>query len=135
MLYAMAHIGSMPAWFGAVHPRFHTPANAILVYAAFSIALALSEGFVWLAAMSTVVRLLVYVASIATLPVLHRKVGEYEGQFRLPGGLAIPALACLVSLWLMSHAPLESWLVTAVFMGVGAVVYTVSTTFWYRPPK
>lgn len=126
MLYAMAHIGSMPAWFGAVHPRFHTPANAILVYAAFSIALALSEGFVWLAAMSTVVRLLVYVASIATLPVLHRKVGEYEGQFRLPGGLAIPALACLVSLWLMSHAPLESWLLTVVFMGVGAIIYAVT---------
>ena len=123
MLYAMAHIGSMPAWFGAVHPRFHTPANAIVVYAALSIALALSGGFVWLAAMSTVVRLLVYVASIATLPVLHRKIGEYEGQFRMPGGLAIPGLACLVSLWLMSHAPLKSWLVTAAFMAAGAVIY------------
>lgn len=134
MLYAMAHIGSMPAWFGAVHPRFHTPANAILVYAAFSIALALSEGFVWLAAMSTVVRLLVYVASIATLPALHRKIGEQEGQFRLPGGLAIPALACLVSLWLMSHAPLESWLVTAVFMGVGAVVYAFARRAAERDP-
>jgi amino acid transporter len=123
MLYAMAHIGSMPAWFGAVHPRFHTPANAIAVYAAFSIALALSEGFVWLAAMSTVVRLLVYVVSIATLPVLHHKIGEYEGQFRLPGGFAIPGLAFLVSLWLMSHAPLKSWLVTAAFMAAGAVIY------------
>jgi amino acid transporter len=123
MLYAMAHIGSMPAWFGAVHPRFHTPANAIVVYAAFSIALALSEGFVWLAAMSTVVRLLVYVVSIATLPVLHRKIGEYQGQFRLPGGFAIPGLAFLVSLWLMSHAPLKSWLVTAAFMAAGAMIY------------
>jgi amino acid transporter len=123
MLYAMAHIGSMPAWFGAVHPRFHTPANAIGFYAVFSIVLALSGGFVWLAAMSTVVRLLVYVMSIATLPVLQRRIGEYEGQFRLPGGLLIPALAFLVSLWLMSHAPLKSWLVTAAFMAVGAVVY------------
>jgi amino acid transporter len=73
--------------------------------------------------MSTVVRLLVYVLCIATLPVLHRKIGEYEGQFRLPGGLAIPALAFLVSLWLMSHAPLESWLLTGGFMAVGAVIY------------
>lgn len=123
MLYAMAHIGSMPAWFGAVHPRFHTPANAIGFYAVFSIVLALSGGFVWLAAMSTVVRLLVYVMSIATLPVLQRRIGEHEGQFRLPGGLLIPALAVLVSLWLMSHAPLQSWLVTAAFIAVGAVVY------------
>ena len=124
MLYAMAHIGSMPAWFGAVHPRFHTPANAIAFYAVFSIALALSGGFVWLAAISTVVRLLVYVLSIATLPVLHRKVGEYEGQFRLPGGYFVPALALLLSVWLMSHAPLESWLLTAAFMVAGSVVYT-----------
>lgn len=124
MLYAMAHIGSMPAWFGAVHPRFHTPVNAIAFYALFSIVLALGGGFVWLAAMSTVVRLLVYVMCIATLPVLQRTIGEYEGQFRLPGGMLIPALAFLVSLWLMSHAPLKSWLVTAAFMAVGAVVYT-----------
>jgi amino acid transporter len=123
MLYAMAHIGSMPAWFGAVHPRFHTPANAIAFYAVFSIALALSGGFVWLAAISTVVRLLVYVLSIATLPVLHRKVGEYEGQFRLPGGYFVPVLALLLSVWLMSHAPLESWLLTGGFMVAGSVVY------------
>lgn len=123
MLYAMAHIGSMPPWFGVVHPRFHTPANAIGFYALFSIALALSGGFVWLAAISTVVRLLVYVMSIATLPVLHRRIGEYEGQFRLPGGLVIPVLALLVSLWLMTHAPLKSWLVTAAFMAAGAVIY------------
>jgi amino acid transporter len=123
MVYAMAHIGSMPAWFGAVHPRFHTPANAIAFYAVFSIALALSGGFVWLAAISTVVRLLVYVLSIATLPVLHRKVGEYEGQFRLPGGYFVPVLALLLSVWLMSHAPLESWLLTGGFMVAGSVVY------------
>ena len=123
MLYAMAHIGSMPAWFGAVHPRFHTPANAIGFYAVFSIILALSGGFVWLAAMSTVVRLLVYVVSIATLPVLQSRIGEYEGQFRLPGGLLIPVFAFCLSLWLMSHAPLKSWLITAGFMAVGTVVY------------
>lgn len=126
MLYAMAHIGSMPPWFGQVHDRFHTPANAIAFYAAFSIVLALSGGFVWLAAISTVVRLLVYVLSIATLPVLQRKLGEREGQFRLPGGLLIPGLALLLSLWLMTHAPLKSWGLTAAFMAVGAVVYAVA---------
>jgi amino acid transporter len=73
MLYAMGHLGSLPAWFGEVHPRFHTPAKSIYFYALFTIVLALSGGFVWLAAMSTVVRLMVYVLCIATLPVLNRK--------------------------------------------------------------
>jgi amino acid transporter len=123
MVYAMAHIGSMPPWFGAVHSRYHTPANAIGFYAVFSIVLALSGGFVWLAAMSTVVRLLVYVMCIATLPRLHRLIGEYEGQFRLWGGMAVPVLALVLSLWLMTHASMKSWLVTAGFMAVGTLLY------------
>jgi amino acid transporter len=126
MLYAMAHIGSMPGWFGAVHGRFHTPANAIGFYTVFSAVLALSGGFVWLAAMSTVVRLLVYVGCIATLPLLHKKLGERPGQFRLPGGMIIPVLALLPSLWLASHASLKSWLVTAAFVVGGAVLYVLT---------
>ncbi|NNK32108.1 MAG: amino acid permease [Xanthomonadales bacterium] len=123
LVYAMAHLGSLPAWFGRVHPGFQTPANAIAFYAVFSMILALSGGFVWLAAMSTVVRLLVYVMGIATLPVLHRKLGEFNGQFRLRGGMAVPTLALLLSLWLMTHASLKSWLVTGVFMAAGSVLY------------
>jgi hypothetical protein len=50
-------------------------------------------------------------------------VGEYEGQFRLPGGMAVPLLALIVSIWLMTHASLKSWLVTAAFMAVGSLLY------------
>ena len=126
MLYAMGRLGSLPTWFGTIHPRFQTPANAIIFYAGFSIVLALSGGFVWLAAMSTVVRLMVYVMCIATLPVLHRKIGEYEGQFRLFGGMSIPVLALLISVWLMTHASLKSWVATGVFMLLGSVLYMVT---------
>ncbi len=123
MLYAMGQLGSLPAWFGRIHPRFHTPANAILFYAAFSLVLALSGGFVWLAVMSTIVRLMVYVMCIATLPVLHRKLGEFDGQFRLWGGMAIPLVALVISIWLMTHAKPESWLATGAFMVLGGVLY------------
>jgi amino acid transporter len=123
MVYAMSHLGSLPAWFGKVHPRFQTPANSIIFYAAFSLGLALSGGFVFLAAMSTVVRLLVYVMCIATLPVLNRRMGEQEGQFHLWGGMTIPVVALLLSIWLMSHASAKSWLLTAGFMVLGALMY------------
>ncbi|MBE9549113.1 MAG: amino acid permease [Proteobacteria bacterium] len=126
MLYAMSQLGSLPAWFGIIHPRHQTPANAILFYALFSIVLALSGGFVFLAVMSTVVRLMVYVMCIATLPVLHRKLGEFEGQFRLFGGMTIPVLALVLCLWLMTHASMESWLTTSVFMLLGSVMYFVT---------
>jgi APA family basic amino acid/polyamine antiporter len=123
MLYAMGQLGSLPGWFGAIHPRYQTPANSILFYAAFSIILALSGGFVFLAVMSTVVRLMVYVMCIATLPVLHRKLGEFEGQFRLYGGMTIPVVALILSIWLTTHASMKSWVVTGAFMALGGVLY------------
>ena len=126
MVYAMSHLGSLPKWFGVVHPKFHTPANSILFYGVFAALLALSGGFVWLAAMSTVVRLLVYVTCVATLPVLHRKLGEYEGQFTLWGGMTIPVVALVLSVGLLTQAKLESWLVTGGFVLFGSVLYLVS---------
>lgn len=123
MVYVMGHDGSLPRWFSIVHPKFRTPANAIMAYGLFSILLSLSGGFVFLAVMSTAVRLLVYVMCILTLPVLHKKLGEFEGQFTLPGGMAIPLLSFLLTLWLMTHASLQSWLATGGFILVGGFMY------------
>jgi APA family basic amino acid/polyamine antiporter len=122
-VYVMGHDGSLPRWFSIVHEKYRTPANAIMSYGLFAILLSLSGGFVFLAVMSTAVRLLIYVMCILTLPMLHKKLGEYEGQFSLPGGMAIPILAFLLTLWLMTHASLQSWLATGGFMLLGSIFY------------
>lgn len=127
LVFALAGDGSLPRWLARVHPEFRTPANAIITYVVFTALLALSGGFVWLAVMSTAVRLLVYALCILSLPSLHRKFGERENQFRLPGGTIIPVLALLLSIWLMSHASLQSWLATGAFSLLGAVLYVLQT--------
>jgi amino acid transporter len=127
MFYAMAHDDrTLPAWFGDIHPRFHTPAHSIIFLGLFALVLALSGSFVWLAAMSTVVRLLVYAGCILSLPSLQKTVAQVEGQFRLPGGFTIPAIALVLSLWLTTHASMESWLVTGAFAVLGSVFYLVT---------
>ncbi len=126
MLYAMGRDGGLPDWFGAVNPRFHTPANSIVFVGAVGLALAMSGGFVWLAAMSTAVRLLVYMACILSLPGLERKVGERAGQFRLRGGMLIPGLALVLCLWLTMHASLKSWLTTLAFAALGTALYYIN---------
>ena len=123
MLYAMGRDGSLPAWFGKVNLKFHTPANSIVFFGAVGLVLALSGSFVWLAAMSTVVRLLIYMGCILALPRLKRNLGEREGQFRLPGGLAIPVIALVLCLWLTTHASLRSWLTMLAFAALGTVLY------------
>jgi amino acid transporter len=133
MLYALGRQGSLPAWFGRVHGRFQTPANAIGFYAGFAILLALSGGFVWLAVVSTVVRLMVYVLSIATLPVLQRRGAGADSAFRLPGGYLLPLLAAGISVWLMSFAPIESWIGAGAFMALGAVIFMLTRRGSERP--
>lgn len=132
MVYAMSHLGSLPPWFGVVSGRARTPANAIIAYGLFATVLAMSGGFIWLAAMSTVVRLLVYVLVVVTLPVLQKKMPAIDGQFHLPGGMLIPVSACLLSLWLLTHASMKSWLVTGVFVVVGFAFYAAGTAFKRR---
>lgn len=123
MSYAMALEGSMPGWFARVHPRFRTPYNSVLFYGAVCLLMALTGSFVWLAAMSTLVRLITYMVCIAALPRLSTRTEATERAFRLPGGLLIPGIAMLLCLWLVTFASLRSWLTTAAFFLVGCGLY------------
>ena len=126
MTYALARMGSMPEWFGKVHPRFHTPVNSIVFYSVVALVLSLSGSFVWLAVIATLARLLGYILSVAALPVLERTMEPTEDQFRLPGGYLIPALALILCLWLTTFASMTAWLTTAGFFALGSVLYFVS---------
>ena len=127
MTYAMSRMGSMPEWFGKVHPRFHTPVNSIVFYAVVALALSLSGSFVWLAVISTLARLLSYILSVAALPILEKTMQPTEDQFRLPGGFLIPAMALILCLWLCSFASLTAWLTTAGFFALGSILYLASS--------
>jgi APA family basic amino acid/polyamine antiporter len=127
MTYALARLGSLPAWFGRVHPRFHTPVNSIVFYAVIGLVLAVSGTFIWLAVISTLARLLSYILGVAALPVLERKIEKTEDQFRLPGGYFIPALSLLLCLWLVTFASMSAWLTTAIFFALGSVLYLASS--------
>ncbi|MFB3076611.1 MAG: APC family permease [Lysobacterales bacterium] len=126
MIYAMAQGRTLPAWFGDIHPRYHTPSHSIIFLGLFALLLALSGSFIWLAAMSTIVRLLVYASCILSLPGLQKTIEPVEDQFHLPGGFIIPAIALVLSLWLTTHASMESWLVTVGFAVLGSIFYALT---------
>jgi amino acid transporter len=122
-LFALADDGFGPAALARVHPRFRTPANAILLQTAIAIPLALSGTFFGLAALSVVARLATYLGTAAAVPVLRRKLGSPEGRFRLPGGAAIPVAACLLSLVFAASAGRDNLVAGAVALLVGAVLF------------
>ncbi|MEM6731891.1 MAG: hypothetical protein AAF658_10065, partial [Myxococcota bacterium] len=60
------------------------------------------------------------------LPIVRRRFRDQADAFVLPGGLAIPALALVVSVWLLFQVKLASWLATGAALVVGAALYSIA---------
>ncbi len=121
-LYALARDGFGPRFLASIHPRFQTPAAAILLQSAIALPLALSGTFEGLATLSVIARLMTYLTTTASIPILRGRLATSD-SFRLPGGAAIPVAATAVSLGLLASASLVELGAGALAALVGAVVY------------
>jgi basic amino acid/polyamine antiporter, APA family len=122
-LFALAEDGFGPRLLARVHPRFRTPANAVVLQAAVALPLALSGTFVELAALSVVARLATYIGTAAAVPILRRKLAALPGTIRLPGGPLIPIAAVLVCLALVGSAERKNLIAGAIALAVGLLLY------------
>lgn len=132
-LYALAEQGDLPSSFGYVQPRFRTPAVAIVFTATVALVLAVTGTFATLAAASAISRLLVYVATCAS--VIRLRHPSFAGVvqpagFRLPLGPTIPLAAILISLSILAGATRLQLMSGAGALAAGAVLYFLAT----RPP-
>ena len=73
LLFAMAERDELPAELAVVHPRFRTPAAAVVVTTAIMLVLTLSGTFIHLLTLSTLARLVTYFATCSALVVLRRR--------------------------------------------------------------
>lgn len=122
--YRLGLDGHLPGWFAQVHPRYLTPANSVLCYGLASFLLAASGSFVWLAVLSVLTRLLLYLTCIAAMPAV-RSAGHGQ-NFRLGGGWTIPLLAVLVCLGLLSQVEWRAIVATAALLAVGTGLYVLA---------
>ena len=127
-LYALACDGYGPRWLARVHPRYRTPAVAIVVQALVALALAMSGSFVQLASLSVIARVATYIGTAAAVPILRRRIAA-RATVRLPLGPAIPIAALLIATALLSSATAASLLGVAAALAAGCVIYVAR-----RPP-
>src|SRR5258708_14627979 len=119
----MSQDGYGPRLLAAVHPRFGTPAVAVVAQTAIALPLALSGTFTGLAALSVVARLATYLGTAAAVPVLRRKLGVRPGAFRLPGGPLVPVAAALLCVVFAASATRRDLIAGAVALAVGLAVW------------
>jgi amino acid transporter len=119
----------LPAWFGAIHPRYASPANSILFFGALAVILGLSGSFVILAVASSLTRLITFMICIAGLPRIRRQASEEDRRaaFRLRGGHTVPVLALVICGWMASHSALRDWLYFLGLFAVGLALYLLET--------
>src|SRR4029077_19022343 len=110
MLFALAEHGELPSFFGRIHPRFRTPANAILFTAAVALGLALTGSFAKLAVVSALARLVTYTGACASTLRLRSPIfaaSVKPAAFIAPLGPTIPIVAIAVSAAVVAGATRE----------------------------
>jgi APA family basic amino acid/polyamine antiporter len=128
-LFALARDGVLPSALVRVHPRYRTPALAIVLYAAAVAALAISSSFERLVVMANVSALLLYLMCVAASYQLQRRDVRMAGTpFNLPGGMLIQLLAAAGILWLLWQATPEEWTIEAYVLAA-AIIYYVAKRF------
>jgi len=128
LTFALAEERLLPRWFGHIHEKYATPSNSILFLGGLGLVFALSGSFLWLAAASSLTRLMLYVLCIGALPIIRRKATEEERResYRLKGGYTIPVIALMVSVWIGLQSEMRSWVVTGSLLGLGLLFYALA---------
>jgi LPXTG-motif cell wall-anchored protein len=119
---ALADDGLLPAWFGKVS-RWGTPANSIAFFGIGALFFALNSNFLVLAIISTLARLLAYIASIASLPRLRRNAGLPATNLTI---LIVAPIALMLSVWATLQTNTDQWLTLAGLALAGTAFYFIA---------
>ncbi|MFN6970368.1 MAG: APC family permease [Rheinheimera sp.] len=123
--YALAREGSLPIWFGQVHPKFLTPANAILFFGILAFLLAAFGSFIYLASATVLIRALLYALCCGAIPKLRPRF-QNSHSFILPGAYLIPLLGLLACCWLIWQVKLDAVVLTSLLLAIGLALYAAA---------
>jgi basic amino acid/polyamine antiporter, APA family len=125
MIFAFGRDGALPAWFAHVHPRYRSPDVAIITYAVLAFALSITGTFEKLAVLSNVAVLLMYLLCCAACWFLVQRDVRADGAqpFNFSGMKIVPALAIVAIIWILAHATVKEFAVTAIVLVIGSGLY------------
>jgi APA family basic amino acid/polyamine antiporter len=124
IIFAFGRDAVLPKWFAHIHPRFRTPDVAIITYSVIAFVLSFSSTFQQLAVLSNVAVLLLYLlCCLATLELTRRDVRTDGAPFVFPGARIIPIVSIGVIIWILAHATLKEFAITAACLAVASLLF------------
>lgn len=124
-LFAMARDRFMPRILMAVHPTFHTPHKAIVIYGVIVASIALSGTYETLTIFANLSALMLYFLCAVAAYVLRQKDVRSDGEpFLTPGGPLVPIATCLSLSWLFYETvTTDQFIALAIVLVVVFVLY------------
>lgn len=126
---SLAEDGMLPAAL-AKRTAWGTPYIACIVTGAASLLLAWSGSFTTLAAISAVSRFTQYLPTCLSVIIFRKKWALKERPYKIPGGILIPIIAIVVSLWMLAQAKPEQ-----LIWGLGGCIIIIPFYFLYLRKK
>ncbi len=126
---SLAEDGMLPAFLNR-RTSWGTPWASSVVVAILSILLAWSGSFTTLAAISAVSRFTQYLPTVLSVIVFRRKWKDRGRTYKIPGGIFVPVVAFLTSLWMLSNAkPMQ------LVWGLGGILVIAPYYLVYKKKK
>ncbi len=123
IIFAMAEGGALPERLAKIHPRHRVPVLAVLLTCMTMFVVTLSGTFIALLTVSTISRLVAYLATCTALPILRRRLDVPAARFTMPAGVAVGIAGTIICLWLLSNSTLREARDTAITAVVGLGIY------------
>ncbi len=136
-IYAMAKVGMLPHFLAEIHPRYHTPKNAILLIGALSV---ISPFFgrpalVWLVNAGSLGIVVAYAFVALSFLALRKNEQELDRPYTAPGGAVTGYLALLLSIGIgtlyLPGSPSaliwpQEWAIIFFWIVLGAILFAMS---------
>jgi amino acid transporter len=123
ILFAMSGRDELPPLLAAVHPKFRTPHVATVVTGCCMLLLTLSSSLIYALTVSTIARLIVYIATCVALPTLRRKADAPPALMKIPAGVIISIITVVVSVWLLVNSTAREARDSAIAAVAGLLIY------------
>jgi basic amino acid/polyamine antiporter, APA family len=123
VFFSMSKDGLLPAWAGAVHPRFRTPWISSIVVGSFVAVFAALIPIGILGELVSIGTLLAFIIVCAGVWVLRVTRPDLPRPFKTPMVPFVPLMGILVAAGLMAALPADTWIRLGVWLVIGLAIY------------
>jgi ethanolamine permease len=116
--YEFCRLGNGPAFLGKVHPKYKTPANALVINMLIGLTALVTQSTAEIILLSAFGALSMYSLSLVSFILLRKNEPELHRPFRTPGYPVVPWVALIIALVSLVALTIYNPISALLFLGV-----------------